>query len=492
MQRKNILLAFIWGLMLMALQFPFLFSDPDINISTSRGANIDEGLYTCQVRNLVNHGDLTFENGDCVVKNPLYSALLIPPFKVFGTTLVVGRLTILLLSLSICLWIFAFNKYYAQLGMIAFVLVYLQFYIFHFFHFCLAEILSTAFIFLAVVITLRSSKSNGRFKPSFLSATFISLSYYLKIQFLYALALLPGLLILFWLFNWIDRKKGVRQLLMTGGILGAYLLLYVLFWYLPNQELYDYVIQDQTGGRFIDLAGLYDHLVFTIDRIFGAVYLKFFTCCYFVFFMIGVGLAFAKKNRRFSMLFVALNCWIILELHKIPMTYLPTRYLIPLFFTMGMIMSLVTLELFQTQKKSNWILACRGVSLILLLAMGIQNTMHYSAALRSRTYSILEINQYLANFDFKDRPIVGAWAPALTWNSKAISIPIWKGYFNDEKVIETFDPAMIIAEKYEQDSNQAFAAKGIKLNNYADSIKYHSIHNWNLKLLWVKEKIKTD
>lgn len=485
------MLALILGIIPIALQFPFLFSDPDINISTSRGANIDEGLYTCQVRNFVNHGDLTFDKGDCVVKNPLYSALLIPPFEIFGTTLVVGRLTILLLSLLICLWIFAYNKYYAQLGFLAFVLVFLQFYIFHFFHFCLAEILSTALIFLAIFIVVESNTSTPYWKPSFWSATFISLSYFLKIQFLYAIALLPFILGLFWLFNWIDRKKGMRQLLATIGFLGGYLLLYVLVWYLPNQELYDYVIQDQTGGRFIDVAGLYDHLVFTIDRIFGVVYLKFFTFCFFIFGVIGGGLAFAKKNNRFSLLFVALSCWAVLELHKLPMTYLPTRYLIPLFFAMGMIMSLVVLELIRIEKKSNLIVGLRGLSLILLLAMGIQNTMHYTAAFQSRTFSILKINKYLSNFDFKDRPIVGAWAPALSWNSKAISIPIWKGYFNDENVIENLDPLMIVAEWNEQDSNQAFAAKGIKLNTYADSIKYHDIHRWKVKLLWIKKDLKT-
>ena len=98
-------------------------------------------------------------------------------------------------------------------------------------------------------------------------------------------------------------------------------------------------------------------------------------------------------------------------------------------------------------------------------------------------------DRYLSNFDFKDRPIVGAWAPALSWNSKAISIPIWKGYFNDEDVIENLDPVMIIAEWNEQDSNQAFADKNIKLNSLADSIKYREVHRWKIKLLWIKDDI---
>jgi len=51
----------------------------------------------------------------------------------------------------------------------------------------------------------------------------------------------------------------------------------------------------------------------------------------------------------------------------------------------------------------------------------------------------------------------------------------------------SFNPAVIIAETDEEDSNQAFSSQGIDLDTYADSIKYFTINKWKLKLLWINQ-----
>jgi hypothetical protein len=93
----------------------------------------------------------------------------------------------------------------------------------------------------------------------------------------------------------------------------------------------------------------------------------------------------------------------------------------------------------------------------------------------------------LSHFNFGNHPVIGAWAPSLCWKSNAISYPVWKDYFNDTDVIEEQDPAIIISEPDEEDSNQAFSSRGIVLDEYADSIKYFKVNRWGIKLLWIKK-----
>jgi hypothetical protein len=81
--KSYLFLVVIIAIISLVLQTPFILSDPDIHISGSRGVNTDEGLYTCQVRNFINHKDLTLKKTDNFVKAPLFEAILFIPFKIF-------------------------------------------------------------------------------------------------------------------------------------------------------------------------------------------------------------------------------------------------------------------------------------------------------------------------------------------------------------------------------------------------------------------------
>ena len=71
------------------------------------------------------------------------------------------------------------------------------------------------------------------------------------------------------------------------------------------------------------------------------------------------------------------------------------------------------------------------ISVLLLITIGIKNSIDYSSSLKRRTFIISEINSYLGKYNFQNRPVIGAWAPSLSWGSKAISFPVWKDYFNE-------------------------------------------------------------
>jgi hypothetical protein len=154
---------------------------------------------------------------------------------------------------------------------------------------------------------------------------------------------------------------------------------------------------------------------------------------------------------------------------------------------MGLLMSLVLLQLITINRKDKPIYSIKVLVVLFLVAFGIKNSIDYSSSFKRRTFVISEINDYLGKYDFQNKPIVGAWAPSLSWKSKAISFPVWKGYFNEKDVIKLSNPAVIIAETDEEDSNQAFSSQGVDIDLYADSIKYFTINRWKLKLLWINQ-----
>jgi len=77
------------------LHLPFLSCDPDALLSTSSGPFTDEGLYTFQIRNLINSGHLEYSELSTFVKSPMLSLLLLLPFTLLGTDLEIARLTLL-------------------------------------------------------------------------------------------------------------------------------------------------------------------------------------------------------------------------------------------------------------------------------------------------------------------------------------------------------------------------------------------------------------
>lgn len=487
MGNNKVFLTFIIGIVMLLLTIPFILADPDIDISSSRDANTDEGLNSCQIRNAVNHGDLTLYKSDNFVKTPLFGGILFVPLKVFGTSLLIGRLTVFLLSLAICLYIAGSNSYYTFFGGLSLIIVFCQYYVFHYFHYCLSEMLSTVLIFLSIIFQVESYISKNYLKPALLSATCLSIVYFLKIQFIYSIFILPFSILIFMSLKSSDKKLLIKQLLYTSLFLLIYLAIYFVVWYLPNKDFYDYVMANQTADRFVSIQNLSNHLHFILNNIFYSTYLKLYTISFYIAFLSGLIYLFFTESIRYKFLFIGLSCWILIELHKLSMTYLPSRYLVSLYFAMGLLISLVLFEFISTKTKKPLVYIAKGVSVLLLITIGIKNSIDYSSSLKRRTFVISEINSYLGKYNFQNRPVIGAWAPSLSWESKAISFPVWKDYFNDKDVINTDNPAVIIAETDEEDSNQAFSSQGVDVDTYADSIKYFTINKWKLKLIWIDQ-----
>lgn len=138
------------------------------------------------------------------------------------------------------------------------------------------------------------------------------------------------------------------------------------------------------------------------------------------------------------------------------MSYLPTRYLVSLYFVMGLVISVVLYEMFLLGMKQKKISSLKYFSLLILFIFGINNSLNYNYSFKNRSFKIQEINNYLAQYELRDKLILGAWAPSLAWDTKAITFPLWNFYFNDKNIVTEYKPTIIITEIGENDSEQVF------------------------------------
>jgi len=177
--------------------------------------------------------------------------------------------------------------------------------------------------------------------------------------------------------------------------------------------------------------------------------------------------------------------WFIMELHKLLMNYLPVRYILSIYFSMGLLTAIVFAH-YLTAKNHKMI---KAAVLICILPVLSGNLMKYANAVDNRQYTILNMNQYLAEHADKDDVVIGPWAPALTWKSKNVSFPVESDFSfrKNEDILKTYQPQIIISETDEADSNQAYKKRGIDLNAISDSSGQFRIALWHIKIYWLRE-----
>ena len=199
----------------------------------------------------------------------------------------------------------------------------------------MAEIFSVVLIFLSIYLLFKPYKTNQILQSGIFSATAISFAYFVKIQFLYVVAILPAVVIMCLIFKLKDKRVGFKQLVSVSAFLIVYLLLYLLLWYWPNNEFLNYVMTDQTSNRFVKFSSWISQFNLNLHLVFYNHYLRLFLFAFYGLYIIGIVCFFRYKNLIFRYLFIAFSCWIVFELHKMLMTYLPTRYLISCIFSNG-------------------------------------------------------------------------------------------------------------------------------------------------------------
>lgn len=488
---KSYLFPLIFILLVFLLQFPFLKADPDINLSIGRDAFTDEGLNTSQLRNYINHGYLDFSECDNLVKTPLFNLILFLPFMVFGTHLDIARSTVLILILLSWFILLSLNQSFRKFTPLLLCIVCTEYYVFQYSHFSLSEMVSVTFIIWSVFFLYQFFKS-GFHSTGFLffSSFFLALAYYTKIQFLYIIPLVPLSLIV---MRILSRSKndipvpGIKSILQSVAWMILFLLVYIVAWYLPNREIIDYVMQDEASNKFADLSSIPKTIAFNIVFVLFGRNSWMFNSLVLISFLVGCVMWIKVKDQTFRFFFSTCTLWVLIELHKLTMTYLPSRYVVSYYFAAGLLSVIVIAKMIFINKSERQVFRFQkycGVTLLLLFLF--TNSISYISLLSSRQYSILEANNYFTNTLNEDQLAMGPWTPSLTWDSKAICKPVWLNFMNDKNIFGK-NPNVILSEPDEDDSNQAYSDQGINLTQHADSIHSFTIGHWIINAYWIKK-----
>lgn len=468
---------------------PFIQSDPDRNMSVGRGPYTDEGLNTVQVRNWVNSGHLSLTECDNLLKTPLFGFPLALTYRLFGSSLAVSRLHVLILVFFALLWIGMHSK--SKWILILLPVTMLQYPIFHSSHFSMAEMTSVAATLLAIHFFTRAFDPvlllKTRDRNAVLSGFFLSMTFYMKIQFIYLVFLIPAALLILWFTtNYFIRNILVRQgFLMTLTLL-VFLLLYFFAWYLPNRPDYDFMMEHQSG-EFVISGKTWEYIRFNLEYHFLRGWPLWFTLIFLLFLISGLGILRRNRSGNYPILFIPSLVWFLLELHKLTLPYLPTRYQVSLFASAGMIISVVSREIL-SRKATRWKMLFKTTVALAIVILTSLNLYNYFDSLKHREYAIREANKYMSRNLQEGAVALGAWAPGLTWNSKARALPVWNHFLNYKDPINKFHPQVIIAETDEKDSEQAWSEQGIDLNEQADSAKTVRIGHWNVRIYWLKQE----
>lgn len=468
------------------MHLPFLATDPDTIVDVdTRGAWTDEGLYSMHALNFLNVGQTPVRESSIMIRGPLQTLIQIPVFFIFGKSLVVSRLLVLL-TVMLAFFLLSQLKGYELFAFIFPLISLTQFHVFQFSHYGMAEMMSTSLILISLYFIIRYYKDEKkRIKWIFLSALMLFFSYSLKIQFLYALALLPATIFILELTTLVRREKSLKEalnpfLLSTGFTIG-FILIYFLAWYLPHIEFYNKVMLREADGRYPEFISQYPGAIkFWMIYLFSTQELKSYLLTFLILLLVSIFIFFFRLRSQIMLIPIVFSLvWILAEFHKFPMTYLPHRYLVSLYVAIGLFCAVIFTELAKI-KNAGWIIV--GLSLILAF---MNSTDNYKA-FAHRTFDLHNLNTYFSNYNLENQLVLGSWAPNCTRKTKARTIPVWNHFMNHEDPISKFKPRIIISETDESDSDEAYKSQGIDLEAISDSVRVFPVWRYKVGVYWVK------
>jgi hypothetical protein len=470
------------------LQAPFLRADADPELSIGRGTYTDEGLYSAQVRNSLVTGHLDLSESDGVIKEPIFAAINWLVARFWKDDMAAAR-TSLMLACTLMLALFASGSgRFSRSIWIAFPVVFLSYYPFHYAHLDMAEFPACLFTLLAVAATWARLRGASRAYLACAAAA-AAISYALKIQFLYVAAIPPGGVLLAIGLRRLSRLPVPRQYWLDFAVAIALALafaaLYALVWIVPHADLYfrimgaQVALRTEAQGSRLRL-GLHNvHLIVADHHAWPLI----------LIFLLGLAVlagrwrATADNSSERSEWIAAvapLTAWIILESHKLFLGYLPSRYLLGSFLAASLLGTAGLALASQPGLPSSpriWRVAVLGVGLVAF----ILNAISFGRSLDERRYVLAQTqSEFQSTGNWRGKKVLGPWAPALFWGSGAIVRPVWNGYFNDHDILATERPAAIVSEPDQQDSEGALANDGVHLP--ASPIKSVTVGPWTVNV----------
>jgi hypothetical protein len=173
--------------------------------------------------------------------------------------------------------------------------------------------------------------------------------------------------------------------------------------------------------------------------------------------------------------------WILLELHKLPMNYLPQRYLLGLYMALGLFSSAVIILVLRHSGFG------RFFYIVVLVILASSNLYFYAGEYKTRTYELAEAREYFDKLDVEKRHVLGSWSSSFAWGSGALTRPVWWGYFNHEDPLNSFRPVAIVSEHDQSESDRAYESQGIDLEAISDSVRYFDIWRYKVGVYWINQ-----
>lgn len=474
------LLVVVLCLLLYFSHFPFLSADADLSMAAGRGPWTDEGHYTCQIRNFINHGHFDIIENDSFLKTPLFSFFLLIPFKIFGTSMETARITVLSFVM-LMIMLFSIQKNYKVAGIVLALTTLGLSPIYHHTHLALAEMVSIVMIlFAGLLFALFIEKK--RLILLFCTYLFLIAAVLLKIQFFYVL-FIPSLSLAIHL---LIAGKGFfsRELFVSILCLAATGLLMYAFWYLPFKYEWSIIAAQQAS---IQAPKPVSYLYFKHNFInyFLSKNSFPFTLSFTIALILSVYNIITDKLLHYTKSIV-LFClaWYFMELSKLFMNYLPIRYMLGIYFSMGLMISVVFAH-YLTAKNNKMV---KAVVVLCILSVLTGNLIKYARAFDDRSFNVSAINKYMVLHTNKNDVVIGSWAPTLTWESKNISFPVDSNavFHRNMDIIGSLKPQIVVSELDEQDSGQAYKLRGINLDAMSESTGQFKIALWDIKIYWLK------
>lgn len=467
----NVCCLFLW----FGSHLFFLQADADLNASPgSRGAWTDEGFYTGQIRTYINHQQFNIIECDAFLKTPLLSAYLYTPFKLFDTHLITARLALLCLITAILITLLITIPVFRQVFPALSCSTLLLFPVHQYTHLSLAELNSILFLLASGCVFINYC-STKKYSLLIYCHLLLFISILFKVQFIYTLAI-PSLGIL--MQQGLKAGKSLAYSLLYSSIIAG-VLIAIGFIFFKHE--YALILKQQAGQP------TYNGISYAlIDRnttryFFNDEY-RFLSYCFFGLLLF-ISWEYTKKTINNSLRYLLLFsfCWILIEFHKLPMVYLPMRYMVSFYFAIGLFISGACIHLLL---KKQWL--WKGIALAILAVLLIKNVQSYYQSYERRAYTLKNANAYLAAHDLANTKVIGPWSNALTWESKSISFPIWNDFLTTDNPIGSFEPRIIISEPEEEDSGNAYKNLGIDLAAISDSVREMTIAYWKVNIYWLK------
>jgi hypothetical protein len=460
---------------------PFINADPDTQVSLkSRGAWTDEGLNTVQVRNFVNHGYLSMDECDNLIKTPYFGFVLVPFYSLLGTHIWVGR-GLILGCLMVVLFLYLKKEETRFFGTVLAIIGLLQFHVFHYSHYSLAEMLAVSWILIGIyLLWIAERKSHWLWIVT--STACFSLAYYSKITFAYTIVIPFTVRYFQFLSKRAQALKIKSPLWIDWGIQALITVFFAasfyLKWYLPNKGVFDMVQANQGSGRY-DIGDVWNRFSFNLNNFILTDGMTPFIILIPIVLLIMLLMRKLEDDKQ--ILLYGFLTWFVIELHHTLLINPPTRYLLPLFCA-----ALVLISFIVSQHTDS--LGKRAIVYVALVLIGGYNAMNYVSSLQRRTFQIAAVKEYLAQFDLKKETIIGGWGTTLASSSKSKSIPIWSDFNASENPIERYQPRIVFSEHNEAESGEAYLSNGINLEAEADSMKQFELWRYKVNLYWMPKK----